>query len=159
MIYLIKNNIIAISGDRNTDNYLTIETAHIRFTPLFEPIFSAKMHGENGNLTEIMLQFKKQKYFEILLEWEQFRYTLNELDKSTKIDIKNDDNKIADIRIKILAAIECLELDMQLTPYLLNSSSCRISIRNPQVINLERKKPLNPIDEAYSILEKMKNIE
>jgi|GEM_PF-3770411 len=109
-------------------------------------------NSESGNLTELMLQFKKQKYFEKLLEWEQFRYTLNELDKS----VENDDNEIADIRIKILSAIEYLELDMQSTPYLLTNPNGRISIRNSLVINMERKKPSTPIDQAYSILEKIK---
>ncbi len=117
VIYLIKNNILFINGERNEDNLISVETAYIHFAPIFDTIFSAKMHEQIGNLTEVMLQFKRQKYFEKLLEWEQFRYTLNELDK----DDKPVNSEIEDIRLKIQTAIEYLELDMQSINYILGN--------------------------------------
>ncbi len=153
VIFLIKNDILFINGERNGDNLISVETAYIHFTPMFDNIFSAKMHKQIGNLAEVMLQFKRQKYFEKLLEWEQFRYTLNELDKDDKLA----SSEIEDIRLKIQTAIECLELDMQSVNYILDNHNGTISIRNPQIINYDIKKELNLIDEAKLLLNKIKH--
>lgn len=153
IIFLIKNNILCISGDRNIDDRLYTDTAYIQFSPLFDTIFSAKIHDEVEKITAIMLQFKRENHFEKLLEWEYFIYTLNKLDKTNDTI---DDNEIENVRMKVQAAIECLELDMQSIPYLLNNDDNKISIRNPQIINLNRNKSFNLVEEAYLMIERIK---
>lgn len=156
IIYLVKNDILTIDGQRDTENCISTQSACLRFTQMFNHILSARINDEKGSISDIFIQFKNQLYFSELLEWDKYRYMFNEINQTVNEDEIINYLEVTDIREKILFSIETIELRLQMIPYLINSENNKTSIRSPKIVILDRSKTIYPFYDALSLLNKIK---
>jgi len=115
LMTLHNSNILIFDGNRDENNRIIPETAHIKISPLLKWALNSSINGENPPLTDILFAIKDKRILSDLLKWEGINRCVLKYNAMPNIS-KAEQNAVSELT----TTKELIELELQRSSVMLD---------------------------------------